>query len=278
MVTSQNGYTANDRSLIKTYPVPGAPDVLLPLREGDLAYSLLWAAGRWNAEVEPLHAGWCWGYAERPIRGSTTVLSNHASGTAMDLNAPLHGLGTQPSASMSAAQIAAVHRIIADAHVEGRPVLRWGGDYTGRKDPMHVEVIGSPADVHALVQRLKSGVASPTVPPNRKRVQDWQAILEFAPQRRDGVWGPATDQRSTWMRNAAVFRSGIAHGSRKSTIALIQRIVDVPPDGVYGPATDRGITRWTAQAQRFLGVQVDGQWGANTDKAYQAFRSANLHH
>lgn len=141
MVTSQNGYPASaDRSSIHTVTVPGT-DVRIPVRVGPAGDLLIWAAARWHREVEPLVPGTCWGWAYRAVRGATD-LSNHASGTAIDLNAPQHPLGTAPTANFNAAEIAAVRRIIADA----QGCLQWGGDYAGRKDPMHIEVIRPEAD------------------------------------------------------------------------------------------------------------------------------------
>src|SRR5690606_27057234 len=74
-----------------------------------------------------------WGYAERPIRGSS-VISNHASGTAIDLNATKHPLGA--SGTFTSTQVTRIREILAVT----RNHVRWGGDYTGRKDEMHFEI------------------------------------------------------------------------------------------------------------------------------------------
>jgi hypothetical protein len=146
MALSQNGWSANDRSVITTIPVPGGT---LPVREGAVAVVFEWLARRFNDDVEPLHWPGCWGYAERPIRGSTTTLSNHASGTAVDFNAPKHPLGKVGTYTSS--QVRAIRRILTDAH----GVIRWGGDYTGRRDEMHFEVNASAAAVAALARTLQ---------------------------------------------------------------------------------------------------------------------------
>jgi hypothetical protein len=149
VATSQNGYEAGVQSAIHTVTVPGTAQQI-PVRIGPAGDLLIWAAARFHREVEPLHVGWCWGYAYRNIRGSSG-LSNHASGTAIDLNAPAHPLGTNPSSNYTPAKIAAIHRIIADA----QGALRWGGDYgdpahggvkNSRPDGMHVEVIKNEAE------------------------------------------------------------------------------------------------------------------------------------
>lgn len=106
-------------------------------------------------------------------------------------------------------------------------------------------------------------------------VKTWQGLLKFAPSRRDGLFGPATDQRGQWMRVAATHKDGTLAGSAKSTIQLIQRIVGTPDDGAWGPASRKAITEWTQKVQRFLGVTADGDWGPKTDAAYLAFRKAH---
>ncbi len=37
-------------------------------------------------------------------------------------------------------------------------VIRWGGDYTGRKDTMHYEIVGTPAAVARAVKQLGKGI------------------------------------------------------------------------------------------------------------------------
>lgn len=137
MPVSQNGYTANSQAPIRRARIEGT-DVSVGVRRGPAGDLLLHAAARWHREVEPLRAPDgvldCWGYAPRTIRGSTT-LSNHASGTALDLRARAHPLGR--SGTFRADQVAAIRRILADC----RFAIRWGGDYRGRKDEMHIEIV-----------------------------------------------------------------------------------------------------------------------------------------
>lgn len=106
-------------------------------------------------------------------------------------------------------------------------------------------------------------------------VKTWQTLLEFAPQSRDGIFGPNTLQRSEWMRTASRRINDMPGGSARSTIELIQRIVDVKDDGIWGPHTRAGVVNWIRTAQRFFGVTADGVWGPNTDAAYIAFRTHN---
>lgn len=138
MVVSQNGWPANDPTAVSSRPVPGT-DVKLTVRKGAAGDLLLFVAGLFDTHVEDIDNARGglddWGYAERPIRGGVE-LSNHASGTAIDLNATRHPLGTEPTATFGTAQIATIRAIVASTI----GVVRWGGDYTGRKDPMHFEL------------------------------------------------------------------------------------------------------------------------------------------
>lgn len=162
MALSQNGFVANDRSLVRSVLVPGT-DVKVAVRKGAAGDLLVFAAARWHREVEPLRAADgvldCWGYAERTIRGSATTLSNHASGTALDFRARIHPLGKV--GTYSAAQRAAIRRLLADT----RGALRWGGDYSGRKDEMHLEVITSEVACARVLAQLTAIDAAPLAKP-----------------------------------------------------------------------------------------------------------------
>lgn len=160
MPVSQNGYSACDATLIRYRAVPGT-GIGVWVRDGAPGDLLVHVAARWHREVEPLHpAGQtldCWGYAPRMIRGSTTTWSNHSSGTALDLRADSHPLGAV--GTFRPAQVAAIHQIIADC----RHAVRWGGDYTGRKDEMHVEILADEATCHSVLAD-----ADPTLSPNHE--------------------------------------------------------------------------------------------------------------
>jgi hypothetical protein len=153
MPTSQNGYPANDITLTSVRTIPGTQRKIR-LRNGPAGDLLLWVLSQFDRLVEDIDGGELddWGYAERPIRGSTTVLSNHASGTAADANATRHPLGTDPTENFSRGQIAAIRSIVA--HTEG--CVRWGGDYVGRKDPMHFEINDSEARCASVLSKLNS--------------------------------------------------------------------------------------------------------------------------
>jgi len=118
---------------------------------------------RFNAEVEPVYQKLLddWSYANRLIRGSSTVVSNHGSGTAIDINATKHPLGTR---TFSAKKLKSMRKIkdgITDD--AGRPVLRLGADYTGRPDEMHVEINANPAHVKQAANKIRKKREAPTM-------------------------------------------------------------------------------------------------------------------
>lgn len=154
MATSQNGWYAFD-----SY---GAPQL----------QNLSWVSGKvnkachaifelfctdFNVQVERIDLASSWGFAPRPIRGSTTQLSNHASGTAVDLNAPRHPLSA--AGTFSAAQVKKIQALLEKyGHA-----IRWGGNYAGRKDEMHFEIDTNPDRVAEVVEIVQN--TPPTTPP-----------------------------------------------------------------------------------------------------------------
>jgi hypothetical protein len=103
-----------------------------------------------------------WGYAERDIIGmGSTDISNHASGTAMDLDATAHPLGKYNT--FNSLQISLIERKLK----EYGGVIRWGHDYSGRKDEMHFEINKGYAAVKAQADRIraKNGHPAPTATP-----------------------------------------------------------------------------------------------------------------
>lgn len=156
--TSQNGYTANDESLIQTWTIPGTTR-RVRLRRGAAGALLVDFAAWFHAHIEPLDTGQLddWGFAVRPIRGqgveydddgNAVNLSNHASGTAIDLNATRHPLGKR--GTYTTAQYAAIRAKLKT--YDG--CIRAGLDYVKRADEMHFEIVRSPAACANVLSRL----------------------------------------------------------------------------------------------------------------------------
>lgn len=106
------------------------------VRGGDAHTILEYLCQRFNDEVEKINPKHSWGYANRDVRGASGTISEHNAGTAIDLNAPKHPLGVQ--GTFTSAQVNAIGRILSDCG----GVVRWGGNYPGRKDEMHFELQG----------------------------------------------------------------------------------------------------------------------------------------
>jgi len=152
MATSQNGWPAlaADSSALYTWTIPAKNGTLrIRLRNGSagflLCHFLLWWSERLDDLTHP-HPADDWGYAYRPVRGFAT-LSNHASGTAADADATQWPLGTE---HMSAAMKARI-RLRLKLY---RGCLRWGGDYSGRKDQMHTEINAPLSACEKVARRL----------------------------------------------------------------------------------------------------------------------------
>lgn len=152
--TSQNCWPAFDDGADPLLEV--SPWVTGRLRGGDVRFVLEHVAARFDAEVEPVDPASSWGWGYRTVRGEEDEagdgLSNHASGTSIDLNATEHPLGAEDTFSDD--QVAAIRAIVAEVS----PAVAWGGDFTGRRDEMHFEIVGSPEVVAEVAARLR-GVA-----------------------------------------------------------------------------------------------------------------------
>jgi hypothetical protein len=101
----------------------------------------------WDQNIEPVTQLGSWNYREIRGKEGTGKLSNHSSGTAVDINWDKHPLGAV--GTIPPAQADALRRKVASLG------LRWGGDYKRRKDEHHIEVAYSPIRQSAVLQALK---------------------------------------------------------------------------------------------------------------------------
>lgn len=157
MATSANGWLVLDGSTdgqpprLRNWELPGV-ERRLKARDGSAGFLLVHLALWFDEEVEPLDVGIYddWGWAKRNIRGSTTFISNHASGTAIDLNATQHPMGVATSKTFSKDEIFAIHNRLK--FYDG--CIRWGGDYKNRPDSMHFELDKGMAAVEKRARAL----------------------------------------------------------------------------------------------------------------------------
>jgi hypothetical protein len=143
MPVSQNGWKAGDEALMKSHTIPGT-DIALRVYDGHVATIMMYVAGEINKieKLNPKKTQWCWGYAYRPIRGQSVGLSNHASGTAIDLNAPNHPRGKR--GTWGVVKKARIRKVLKPL----KAVIRWGEDYVSAPcDGMHFEIIGNAKQV-----------------------------------------------------------------------------------------------------------------------------------
>ena len=146
---SSNGWPASKDPAeigIKSFAIPGSS---IKIRCAEKVAPLLVAlCADFHKLVEPIDEGTLdsWGYAFRPIRGQTETLSNHSSGTAVDLNANAHPLGKRETFTME--QETTVRQIAA------KYGCRWGGDYKNRADEMHFEISLTPKQAKERITAL----------------------------------------------------------------------------------------------------------------------------
>jgi hypothetical protein len=162
--------------------------------------------------------GECWGFANRAIRGSNKP-SNHSWGLAVDINAPANPMTDHLVTDMPG--------WLPELWKSKR--FRWGGDYRGRKDAMHYEFMGTPADAAQLIAELGgTPVAAST-----------HAATGARPTLKKGARGTAVQDLQNRLN---------ANGASLSV------------DGSFGPKTDAAVRAF--QAAR--GLSVDGIVGPRT--------------
>ena len=257
MAVSQNGWpvitSSSDKRLVNWPRITGK------VRGGDVYTVLEWFASEWDSSVEKIIREWSWGWANRDIRGGSTK-SNHASATCFDGNAPRHPLGVDPTRTMSAKQIKRMRQLVK---LSGG-VLRWGGDYPGRKDTMHVEINASASAVAAFAAKIRAGKVGAKPAP----VKPTGTVKPGTPAKQfpavdlivDGQWQTLTSRAYQLMlRDAA--------GTYKGKI-----------DGKFGELSIKAEQQWLKNLGYYKG-KIDGKRGDMTKAALVAFlKRKGLYH
>ena len=146
---SDNGWPASQDPLvigINSYPVKGTK---IKLRCAEkVAPLLVGFAAEFHEKIEPIDEGTLddWGYCFRMVRGREDRLSNHSSGTAIDLNASKHSLGLEGTFAKDKAALV--------IELSAKYGLKWGGLYRNRKDEMHFEVCLTPKQATERINAL----------------------------------------------------------------------------------------------------------------------------
>jgi hypothetical protein len=143
---SQNGWPVLSSNRLIWFSAAGGR---FAAANSDVAFLAKYLIERFDEEVESIEGKVLddWSWAARNVRGSASVISNHASATAWDLNALKHPQGVRGTFTTS--KIAKVHAILARiTDGKGHKVFRWGNDYVNSKiDSMHFEINVSAATV-----------------------------------------------------------------------------------------------------------------------------------
>jgi len=160
MPTSSNGYVVLDKDTTGSLPrlrnwvVPSTSRRLL-VREASCGFLLVHLAVWFDQSIEKIDVGGVddWGWSPRKISG-TDRWSNHASGTAIDLNATKHPMGSSTRKTFSSVEVNKIHQRLKFYD----ECIRWGGDYSTRPDAMHFELNRNLA---AVVKRAQALTDSP---------------------------------------------------------------------------------------------------------------------
>lgn len=178
--TSHNGWPVITSGL---WPLPA---VTGSVKAGPVWVVFHWLAREYARKVEKIIRAESWGYAYRQVR-SGTAWSNHASGTAVDFNAPAHPF--QRSGTMTAAQEVAC-RAIEQA---SGGVLNWGDNIP---DEMHWEVAKgvTAAQVERFATKLLQGALNLPITGDRDAhtIATLKAFQQAHGLAVDGIDGPKT--------------------------------------------------------------------------------------
>lgn len=273
--TSANGWpgitSSSDSRLDRGFKVAG---VAFPggVRRGEVSTILGYVAATFHRNVEPLVSGWCWGWNYRPIRGGK-ALSNHASATAIDINAPRHPIGKRNTFRSS--QVREIRAILNTC--EG--TVRWGGDYKNRPDDMHFEINVKPGDPALARVAKKLGGNPPPQPPASPwptlksgskgfQVQTLQYLLRGRGQnlKADASFGPKTVAAvKSFQKSKRLTADGIVGAKTWSAV-----IVTVSQSNRSNKEAVRGAQ--TALRARGAKITVDGVFGKGTHNAVVAFQ------
>jgi hypothetical protein len=147
-----NGWPASPDLPIRPLVVDDIPIVPGILDNDDVATVLGYVVRQFHERVEPLQDPGCWGFSFRANVNDPSSLSNHASGTAVDINAPLHPNGVETFRTFTADQIGTCHLILAEVD----DAVRWGGDFNSTPDAMHWEINTTPANVAAVARKIRT--------------------------------------------------------------------------------------------------------------------------
>lgn len=265
MATSQNGWTAlkSASSLVSLDWVTGR------VRSGDVHWIFNDFCKWYNSNIETITREHSWAWAYREIRGSSTQLSNHSSATAIDLNAPKHPLGK--SGTFTSSQVSKIRGKLKTYN----GAIRWGGDYSGRKDEMHFEINVSPSKLKSIVSNLKSGNVSIEKPNNQKPNTTVSKFSVKTVKERLKKIGFYKGEINTV--NDTAYRKAVSSYQRAQVWNKLT------PDGIWGSKTEAhyqytvrlqsAMNEWKSSKPKLV---VDGSFGNSTLAKVRDLQTRNL--
>lgn len=245
MAISRNGwdvFTSSSNKRLVNFPwVTGR------VRGGDHFVVLDYIAERFHNEVEPIIRAHSWAWAYRDVRGVGGVISEHATGTAVDFNAPAHPIGVRNT--FSVAKRAIIRQVMKDV----RGAARWGGEWS-RPDDMHFELIGGNAKVKEVADLIRAGKL-PGIKGN---------VTPTAPKPTPVKPAPSKPSGKAWPDVAVKVTN--AH-TTESHNAWVKLMADV---GYKDKSLTTAIQKWLKSLGFYKGL-IDTDFGALTVRALQSF-------
>lgn len=264
--------------------VPGT-NVYLEVADGKPGDILMYVAEQFHRRVESLTPSVDeWGYSLRRNTNAPSVWSEHASATAIDLNAMRHPNGK--SGTFTANQVREIQKIIDE--VGGPSVVRWLKGF----DEMHFEVRATPAKLRSVTvpvaapvdqtpgaRTLAKGDVGPDVEHAQRAINAYNGNNDLNPngdfddktdaavrtfQRRlgltvDGIIGPATWSKLTGDIPAGSGGGSNAGGGVGTTRPALKR-------GAKGKEVADVQAFLNRYAPRYSSLEVDGAFGGETEK------------
>lgn len=230
------------------------PQITGQVLDGDVWVILNDLAERYDETVEAINKAGSWGFTPKKIAG-TQVLSYHAYALAVDFNASKR---VQFYDTMTTAQKAAANKL------RGRylGVVRWGGDFPkARLDQMHWEIIGTPAQVKRVADKIRAeqtggkaeskpgktpAVTARKYPAGASTIEtrsaDWNTLLGRA-----GYTGKTVERRQKWLKKLGYYKGLIDNDWGPLTTKAQQSFLKAK--GLYKGAIDGRVGPLTIAAE-----------------------------
>ena len=194
----------------------------------ELAPLIEWLVGETVKGGYALRHGECWGFANRAIRG-TKRPSNHSWGLAVDLNSLTNPMQATLKTDMPTWMV----------DLWRARSFRWGGDYQGRKDGMHFEFMGSPADVERFISELGLPGAGVVQAAAAKPADAAAGGAPTTPKLKRKDKGPEVQwlQARLNAHGAGLEVDGSFGAATEEAVKAFQQSKGLEADGIVGPKT-----------------------------------------